>query len=194
MQGKKALILSSSGETINSLVRIAEQAGFDDTAVSDGRDIRDIPPDKYYVILSSLPFEDVFGLDRVTYINKFFSACQVVFVPSKVYEEVCGKLGGRGIMLLPRSVSEAAAVNAVRSVCALREQLDELREENAALRRSLDETKLVNRAKCVLIEYLRITEKDAHRQIQKRAMDHRITLSEAAAEVLKTYEYMRSDN
>lgn len=57
----------------------------------------------------------------------------------------------------------------------------------------LSEIKLVNRAKCVLIEYLRISEKEAHRQIQKRAMDQRITLTEVAMDILKTYEYLNID-
>ena len=47
---------------------------------------------------------------------------------------------------------------------------------------------VIDRAKCTLVEYLRISEADAHRQIQKRAMDMRLPLAAVAKDILKTYE------
>ena len=54
--------------------------------------------------------------------------------------------------------------------------------------KELKDVKLVDRAKCVLVEYLRISEADAHRQIQKRAMDMRVPQVVIAKDILKTYE------
>ena len=47
---------------------------------------------------------------------------------------------------------------------------------------------MVDRAKCALIQYLHMSEPDAHRYIEKQAMDLRITRQEVAEEILKTYE------
>ena len=80
-------------------------------------------------------------------------------------------------------------MNSIRCAAAMKNKMDDLRSENKMLRDMVNEMKLVNRAKCVLIEYLKISEKEAHRQIQKRAMDQRVTLTEVAADILKTYEY-----
>lgn len=63
-----------------------------------------------------------------------------------------------------------------------------LRTENAALHNKLSELRLVNRAKCVLIQYLGIGEAQAHRYIEKQAMDRRVSRTEIAREILKTYE------
>lgn len=50
------------------------------------------------------------------------------------------------------------------------------------------EARLIERAKEVLMEYLKMTEAQAHRYIEKQAMDMRITRREVAESILKTYE------
>ena len=44
---------------------------------------------------------------------------------------------------------------------------------------------VVDRAKCCLISFLRMDEAQAHRYIQKRAMDMRVTQREVAEDILK---------
>ncbi len=46
----------------------------------------------------------------------------------------------------------------------------------------------MNRAKWLLIECLSMAEPDAHRYIEKQAMDLRITKREAAENIIKTYQ------
>ena len=48
--------------------------------------------------------------------------------------------------------------------------------------------RLIDRAKCVLIQYLTMTEPQAHRYIEKQAMDTRTTRREVAQQILRTYE------
>ena len=48
--------------------------------------------------------------------------------------------------------------------------------------------RLINRAKCTLIEYLKFTEPQAHRYIEKQAMNNRQTRREVAEKILKTYK------
>ena len=52
----------------------------------------------------------------------------------------------------------------------------------------MNEVRIINRAKCCLIEYLKMTEPQAHRYIEKQAMDLRQTKREIAESILKTYE------
>lgn len=63
-----------------------------------------------------------------------------------------------------------------------------LQSENTKLHQKIQEIRLVDRAKCTLIQYLHMTEQDAHRYIEKQAMDLRMTRREIAEEILKTYE------
>ena len=63
-----------------------------------------------------------------------------------------------------------------------------LQNENVRLQQKIQEIRMVDRAKCALIQYLHMSEPDAHRYIEKQAMDLRITRREVAEEILKTYE------
>ena len=67
-------------------------------------------------------------------------------------------------------------------------RLSELLQENRKLHSKLEELKLVSRAKSVLIEYLKLTEPQAHRYIEKQAMDLGLTRRQVALNILKTYE------
>ena len=53
--------------------------------------------------------------------------------------------------------------------------------------------KIVNRAKSMLMQYLNLTEEQAHRHIQKQAMDLRKTQRAVAEDILKTYQNTKED-
>ena len=52
----------------------------------------------------------------------------------------------------------------------------------------IEEIRLVNRAKWLLIECLSMTEPEAHRYIEKQSMDERISKREVAEYIIKTYK------
>ena len=63
-----------------------------------------------------------------------------------------------------------------------------IHNENKKLSRRLEDMGLIDRAKCVLIQVLGMTEPQAHRYIEKQAMDMRVSKRQVAEELLKTYE------
>lgn len=81
--------------------------------------------------------------------------------------------------LLKQSLAMMAAVS--RRIHALESQAEKLREK-------MNEMKLVNRAKLLLIQRFKMTEKDAHRFIEKNAMDRCVTRKAVAQAIIRTYE------
>ena len=63
-----------------------------------------------------------------------------------------------------------------------------LNETTKAQQDLTEEMTLINRAKLALRLYLNMSEPAAHRYIEKRAMDMRVTKKEIAKNILKTYE------
>ena len=57
----------------------------------------------------------------------------------------------------------------------------------------LSDMKIVNRAKSMLMQYLNLTEEQAHRHIQKQAMDLRKTQRAVAEDILKTYQNTKEE-
>jgi response regulator NasT len=61
-------------------------------------------------------------------------------------------------------------------------------EKDGQLKQKIEDIRIINRAKWILISYMNMNEKEAHRFIEKQAMDMRATRRTVAEGILKTYE------
>ena len=77
---------------------------------------------------------------------------------------------------------------AIRFISATHRRFASLKKEKDGLAKKVEDMKIIDRAKCCLIHYLRISEATAHRHIEKQAMDMRLTKRQVAEEILKKYE------
>ena len=67
-------------------------------------------------------------------------------------------------------------------------QLHSMHARETSLQRKLSDTKLVNRAKLLLMTRLQMSEEEAHRYIEKTAMDNAESRREIALRLIRTYE------
>ena len=79
-------------------------------------------------------------------------------------------------------------VRSVRLINAARKRFMGTLKENEKLHRELGEIKMINRAKLVLMKYLKFSEQQAHRYIEKQSMDLRMSKYDIALKVVKTYD------
>ena len=63
-----------------------------------------------------------------------------------------------------------------------------MEKKNASVDEKIEEIRIVNRAKCLLIEQLKMTESEAHRYIEKQAMDRCVTRRVIAENIILTYK------
>ncbi|MBQ6206986.1 MAG: ANTAR domain-containing protein, partial [Oscillospiraceae bacterium] len=71
---------------------------------------------------------------------------------------------------------------------AVRERLRMSEKKRASVEEKIEEIRLVNRAKWRLIERLGMNEADAHRYIEKQAMNQRVSRRKVAESILLTYK------
>lgn len=131
---------------------------------------------------------DESGKDLASFLAESCTTGIILIEDSFTCEEVAEKLSGQGVIVLPKPLSRSLLVIAIRMVEAANARMQKLRRANVDLSREVEDMRLINRAKYVLIESLGYTENRAHRFIEKRAMDERKTKREIALEILKTYE------
>lgn len=81
---------------------------------------------------------------------------------------------------------ELAAV--LPSLLATAERLRTLRDKTSSLQQRLDDSRIVARAKLLLISRLGMSEGDAHRYIEKTAMDSCLPRRGVAEGIIRTYE------
>ena len=98
-------------------------------------------------------------------------------------------MGDDGVLTVAKPVSRHLFYQAVKLLEAVQVRWRKLEKENRKLQVKLEEIRIVARAKCILMEYLNMSEGDAHRYIEKQAMDLRTTKKTVAENVLKTYDH-----
>ncbi|MBO4288749.1 MAG: ANTAR domain-containing protein [Lachnospiraceae bacterium] len=138
------------------------------------------------VILSPLP--DEFGSRLAMDICRSSDTGVLLMVKKELYDDVYAKVMDQGVMVLPVPASTQMISQSLRMLCASRERLRRMEEKQATVEEKIAEIRLVNRAKWALIEQLHITEAEAHRIVEKTAMDLRLSRREVADRILKDPE------
>lgn len=106
----------------------------------------------------------------------------ILLVPQADYDAVAARMEPRGVMTLAKPMSAQLFRQAASIMRASRAKVSRLENK-------LEEVRMVDRAKWALIQTLNLTEAQAHRYIEKQAMDLRKTRREVAENIVKTYEY-----
>ena len=140
------------------------------------------------IVIISAPLPDEFGTKLALHIIDKSSAGVLLLVKADLAETVAMRVEEYGVLVLGKPVAKPLFDQAMRFSLAMRNRMLALREENARLEKKLADTKLIDRAKCMLIQYLGMTEEQAHRQIEKQAMDNRQTKTAVAQGILASYE------
>lgn len=181
---KKIIIFSAEGETRDNIAIAASEYGEVSTA-EGGAEL--LAQKAYDLVFVNTPLPDSFGLDLAVTASK---SCRglIIAAAAKNCPAIEAKLGDLNAFILPRPFTKQTLSQTIRYVLLAVRSEEELYTENTRLEQQLKDVKLIDRAKCVLVEYLRISEADAHRQIQKRAMDMHVTRADIARDILKTYE------
>ena len=189
MTEESILIISAEGDMRDNIALICAEYGFESVSVSDGSDARaSVCAKKFDVVIVNTPLANEFGLELAVFTAEKTSSSVIILASQKNCAEIIKKIGSTEIYVLPKPLNRFSITQAFQFVLASRRKQRELQEENQRLEKKLHDIKQIDRAKCVLIQYLRISEEDAHRQIQKRAMDQRIPEIDVATDILRTYE------
>ncbi|MEA4832442.1 MAG: ANTAR domain-containing protein [Oscillospiraceae bacterium] len=112
----------------------------------------------------------------------------ILILPSENFMSDATRAAEIGVICIQKPVSRRIFAQAVMLIFSTREKLMSLKYENLRLRAKSDETRSVFRAKCLLMEKYSLTEAEAHRMIEKSAMDTRRTKRETAEEIIKTLQ------
>ena len=116
-------------------------------------------------------------------------ANQVILMVKREYaDEIASKVEDYGIFTVEKPLSHASFWLALKMTSAAFNRTRSFINENDRLRKSLADIRLINRAKCLLIEKLGLSEEDAHHEMEKLAMDERLEKVELAKTIIKKYE------
>lgn len=138
-------------------------------------------------VFINTPLPDDFGTRFAIEISGNKGTVILLLVRNEVYEEVCDKVTEYGILTLPKPASKQMVAHTLNFMAGIRERLRKLEKKSLSMEEKMKEIRLVNRAKWVLIDELKMSEADAHRYIEKQAMDHCVSRRKIAEEIISTY-------
>ena len=96
------------------------------------------------------------------------------------------------VVMLRNPISADALVQSVKTLAHCRMRMQQLRAKGEKLSRTLEERKLIDRAKGKLMDVFHLTESEAHYKIQKTSMDSGRRIADVAREILESSENMAS--
>ncbi|MCR5289096.1 MAG: ANTAR domain-containing protein [Treponema sp.] len=140
------------------------------------------------LIIIDAPLPDEFGDDFALYASEKSSAGIMLLVKSEMIYDMDSSIEEAGVFIMPKPATSEFFYQAAKLLTASRRRVMKLESENEKLQKKISEIRLVDRAKCILIQYLNMTEPQAHRYIEKQAMDLRQSRLVTAQNILKTYE------
>ena len=143
---------------------------------------------EFDIVLINTPLPDDFGMHLAIDICTGSGAGVLLLVKNDHYNEIYSKVESYGVITLSKPTNRQMVAQNLRILCATRERIRQMQAKQATVEEKIKEIRLVNRAKWLLIECLNMTEAEAHRYIEKQAMDLRISRREAAENIIKTYK------
>lgn len=140
------------------------------------------------LVVVNTPLSDEFGDELALLAAQETMAGVVLIVKAEMADDISAKVENDGALVVSKPLNRQLFYQALRLAAASRRRMLGLKKENVKLQKKIEEIRLVDRAKCALIQYLNMTEAQAHRYIEKQAMDLRTTRGEIANGILHTYE------
>ena len=187
---KNALIASKSEKASAFFAMMLKRDGYEtilhtDTAAAAGRLLGEREVD---ICIVDVPLKDEPGQDLAVTASEN-PACQVILsVKSEYAAEVTDQMAPYGILTVEKPINQTMFWNALKMTDVMAVRYRKMQQEQEKLQTKLEDLRLINRAKLSLMSYLNMTEAEAHRYIEKQAMDKRVTKRTIAQGILKTYE------
>lgn len=183
---KKVFLLSASDKSINLIKELLEKKNFEkihcEKTVKEAKEI--LKKEKFDLVIINSPLSDGSGAD-IALEAMGDGILQVIFASSSEEAKVLEKNGifvikkpfGGNIFKITLDMAEVAF-----------NRMKMLINKNNELMQQIEEIKLVNRAKAILIKTFGMNENEAHKYLERQAMDLRKTKVYIAEKILNTYE------
>lgn len=184
------LVVSASDSFCENIKKVLPESSYSPVhyAQSINTAQRSILERSYDIVIINAPLPDDFGIKFAIDVSSNKTSVVLIFVRSEMYTGVYEKVCDFGVFTMRKPVPPPTVVQALDWLKATRERIRNMESRTLSLQEKMDEIKIINRAKWTLINSLGMSEADAHRHIEKQAMDRCITKREIAENIIRTYK------
>lgn len=183
------LLVSSSAKMNQTFAGLLPKSRYDEIVLAEDSMTarRYLVERSFDIVVINAPLADVtdesgfeLALDVV---NKTASGA-LLFVKAEIYPAACSKVAPYGVLVISKPTTSSVILSAMTLLCGTRERLRRMEKKTESLEERMSQIRIINQAKLVLIERNHMTEAQAHRYLEKQAMDHGVSKRTIAENVL----------
>ena len=183
------LVVSSAAKFNDALAPMLPYASYDPVCfvhnIAAAR--RELLSRNYDFVIINAPLPDDYGTRFAIDACSHAGTVVMLLARSDLYEEIDARVTPHGVFTLPKPIPSQTLQQGLRWMASARERLRSMEYKAATVEEKMEEIRLMNRAKWILIEQLKMTEAEAHRHIEKQAMDRCVSKKEICLGIIRTY-------
>ena len=187
---ESALIVSATTKSVAYLSELVSAASFNQviSLPSCGEARRLLLERDFDLVIINAPLKDESGESLARHVATKGMSQVILIVDSEFCEAVSEINENEGILTISKPLDKAIFWAMLKLANVTHNRLRNINAENAKLKQRIEDIRIVDRAKCLLISHLSMSEQDAHRLIEKQAMDLRASKRSIAEGIIKIYE------
>jgi response regulator NasT len=140
------------------------------------------------LVIVNVPLKDESGENFARHIASNSVSQVILAVKSEHFDAISAACEDYGVLTISKPVNKEVFWSTLKLAIAVQYRLRRMHNENSKLKQKIEDIRIIDRAKCLLISHLNLSEEEAHRSIEKQSMDMRTSKRTIAEGILKTYE------
>ena len=192
----KILVCSQSKDNFNAIKKTVVEVTLNEVSHAKTKEevIKHLSLYAYDAILVDLPFSsDKQEIRFLLSIQERFNDCTIILlIPNAHLSKIRERVERYGMFTLGKPIDKNNLYQLLNFIKVSSYRLLKYKTKQQTLLSKIEEIKQVDRAKCLLMENEYLSESKAHRYIEKKAMDSRLTRKEVAKEIIDKYDTMQT--
>ena len=186
-----SVLIASSNEKFDQVLLSllpANEYGPAEVVNSAGAARRKLNAQSFDLFIVNAPLKDERGANLAVDIATETGSGVLLFLDAAIFDEISVKAEEYGVLTLSKPTNRAIVSQSLKLLCATRQRLKRMEVKAQSFEEKIEEIKLVNRAKLLLMEKEHLDEEGAHRFLEKLAMNTRNTKKKVAEEIIAKYK------
>lgn len=183
------LVVSSADNFHNAMAAMLPEVSFQPiinvSTVSEAQ--RAVAERSFDFVIINAPIKDDLGMRFAIDCSTSHNSLVLFLIQNEIHGEVYSKVAQHGVFTLPKPMNKQTMDNALRWLLTAKRKLTGAEKKTTKMEDKMDEIRLVNKAKWLLISNEGLLEPEAHRYLEKEAMNRCITKKQIAEEIIKKY-------
>ncbi len=184
-----ALIVSSADSFHSAMTAMLPKASFQPVVnvktVAQAQ--RAVAERSFDFVFINAPLNDDLGMRFSIDCSTSHKALVLLLVPNEIHGDVYARVAAHGVFTLMKPMNKQTMDNAIRWLLTAKRKLTGAEKKTTKMEDKMEEIRLVNKAKWLLISKEGLLEPEAHRYLEKEAMDRCVTKKAIALEIIKKY-------